>query len=129
MIPTSRGQNFGISTNDDEIDMPVVGNASDPHSERLKVGIEADVDAANEDEVRAARLAYYANTSYFDAKVGEVVKALEESGQLDNTIVIVTSDHGDLLGERGLWYKMSFLGAFSPRADDHGGAWRSTGNV
>ena len=95
--------------NDDEIDMPVVGNASDPHSERLKVGIEADVDAANEDEVRAARLAYYANTSYFDAKVGEVVKALEESGQLDNTIVIGTSDHGDLLGERGLWYKMSFL--------------------
>lgn len=98
---------------DDEIDMPVVDNApdllADPHSERLKVGIEADVDPANEDEVRAARRAYYANTSYFDAKVGEVVKALEESGQLDNTIVIVTSDHGDLLGERGLWYKMSFV--------------------
>ncbi len=94
---------------DDEIDMPVVTNASDPHSERLKTGIEADVDPANEGEVRAARRAYYANTSYFDSKVGEVVKALEEAELIDNTIVIVTSDHGDLLGERGLWYKMSFL--------------------
>ncbi len=94
---------------DDEIDMPVITNASDPHSERLKTGIEADVDAANEDEVRAARRAYYANTSYFDAKVGEVVKALDEAQLIDNTIIIVTSDHGDLLGERGLWYKMSFL--------------------
>ena len=44
----------------------------------VKAGIEADVDPANEDEVRAARRAYYANTSYFDSKVGEVVKALEE---------------------------------------------------
>ena len=94
---------------DDEIDMPVVTNASDPHSERLKAGIEADVDPANENEVRAARRAYYANTSYFDAKVGEIVKALEEAQLIDDTIVIVTSDHGDLLGERGLWYKMSFL--------------------
>ena len=37
------------------------------------------------------------------------MKALKESGQYDNTIIIVTSDHGDMLGERGLWYKMSFF--------------------
>ncbi len=40
--------------------------------------------------------------------VGELLGALEATGQRDNTIVIVTSDHGDMLGERGLWYKMHF---------------------
>jgi len=34
---------------------------------------------------------------------------LEESEQLDNTVIVVTSDHGDMLGERGLWYKMNFF--------------------
>ena len=38
-----------------------------------------------------------------------MVKALDDIGQLDNTIVIVTADHGDMLGERGLWYKMNFF--------------------
>ncbi len=91
------------------IDMPVCRNATDPHSERLRHGIEADVVVPSEAEIRKARHAYYANTSYFDSKVGAVVGALEESGQLDNTVVIVTSDHGDMLGERGLWYKMTFF--------------------
>ncbi len=45
--------------------------------------------------------------SYFDSKIGELVRTLDEIGVLDSTIVIVTSDHGDMLGERGLWYKMN----------------------
>ncbi len=93
----------------DAIDMPGSPEAEDPHSKRLMKGIEADVVAVSDEEVRNARHAYYANTSYFDSKVGAVVQALEESGQLDDTIVIVTADHGDMLGERGLWYKMTFF--------------------
>ena len=57
---------------------------------------------------KAARRAYLANVSYFDSKVGAIVQALRDIGELDNTIVIVTADHGDMLGERGLWYKMNF---------------------
>jgi choline-sulfatase len=38
-----------------------------------------------------------------------VLRALEETGQADNTIIIVSADHGDMLGERGLWYKMTFF--------------------
>lgn len=98
---------------DDDIDMPNAGYDDlpddDPHSIRLKKGIEADVTACSDQEIRNARRGYYANTSYFDSKVGELVQALEEAQLLDNTIVIVTSDHGDMLGERGLWYKMSFF--------------------
>ena len=47
--------------------------------------------------------------SYFDSKIGEIVQTLTEIGELENTIVIVTADHGDMLGERGLWYKMNFF--------------------
>ena len=93
----------------DEIDLPVVAHAGDPHSKRLRKGIEADVTEVTEDEIRNARHAYYANVSYFDHNVGIIVKALEESGRIDDTVVIVTADHGDMLGERGLWYKMSFF--------------------
>lgn len=92
-----------------DIDMPQTGLTDDPHTLRVHHGIGADVQPVTDQDIRNARRGYYANTSYFDSKVGEIVKALEESGQLDNTIVIVTSDHGDMLGERGLWYKMSFF--------------------
>ena len=93
----------------DAIDMPSSPDAMDPHSKRVMKGIEADTVSVTEEEVRNARHAYYANTSYFDSNVGRVVQALEESDQLDNTVVIVTSDHGDMLGERGLWYKMNWF--------------------
>ncbi|MBY6160151.1 choline-sulfatase [Mameliella alba] len=97
---------------DDEIDMPefvLAPEQQDPFSRRVMDGIEASHVPLTEAEVRRARRAYLANVSYFDSKLGEIVKALTDIGELDNTIVIVTADHGDMLGERGLWYKMNFF--------------------
>ena len=97
-----------------EIDMPahtIPYEQQDEFSKRLMDGIEASTVAVTEQEIRNARHAYYANTSYFDSKIGELVSILESTGQLDNTVFIVTADHGDMLGERGLWYKMSFFEA------------------
>jgi iduronate 2-sulfatase len=51
--------------------------------------------------------AYYASVSFMDAMTGKVLKALEETGQRDDTIVIFTSDHGYHLGEHDLWMKVS----------------------
>ncbi|HIA18806.1 MAG TPA: DUF4976 domain-containing protein [Planctomycetaceae bacterium] len=51
--------------------------------------------------------AYYASVSYMDALTGKVIKALEESGQRNDTIIIFTSDHGYHLGEHDLWSKVS----------------------
>lgn len=96
----------------EEIDMPkntLLGRPQDGFSKRLMRGIQADKITLSDDQIRNARHAYYANTSYFDSKVGEILTTLENTRLIDNTIVIVTADHGDMLGERGLWYKMNFF--------------------
>jgi choline-sulfatase len=96
---------------DEDIPMPAVGldeGSLHPHERRLR-----DVCAMNgveitEDHVRAARRAYYGAISYVDDHICALIALLRETGRLDDTIVIVTSDHGEMLGERGAWYKMSF---------------------
>ena len=95
-----------------DIDMPELVLApqdQDPLSRRIMDGIEATTQPLTDAEIRRARHAYYANVSYFDSKVGMLVRTLEEIGEADRTIVIVTADHGDMLGERGLWFKMNFF--------------------
>ena len=59
------------------------------------------------EQQRKAVGGYYASVSYMDAQVGKVMKALEESGVADRTIVIFTSDHGYHLGEHDFWAKVS----------------------
>ena len=98
--------------NSQEIDLPAVAlepEQQDPFSRRVMDGIEASNVILTEEEVRRARRAYYANVSYFDSKIGELERTLEEVGLADDTVVIATADHGDMLGERGLWYKMNFF--------------------
>ena len=82
---------------------------ADPHSRRLREMYAADADPLNDAELLRARRAYYAAISYLDERVGEVLEALRQSGLAGSTVVVFTSDHGELLGERGLWFKMSFL--------------------
>lgn len=59
--------------------------------------------------IRRARRAYYGAVSYFDAQVGRLVHLLDQLGLRDSTVIILTSDHGELLGERGLWFKRHFF--------------------
>ena len=61
-----------------------------------------------EDEIRTARAAYYGLITYLDDKIGRLLDALEESGMSEHTVIIHTSDHGESLGEHGLWRKMNF---------------------
>ena len=59
------------------------------------------------DQVRRALRGYFANISYVDDKLGEILAALEASRQ--EAVVLFVSDHGDMLGDRGLWFKMNFF--------------------
>jgi uncharacterized sulfatase len=52
---------------------------------------------------------YYACTSFMDAQVGKLLKALEESGQMDNTLIVFMGDHGYHLGEHNWWNKVTIF--------------------
>lgn len=58
--------------------------------------------------VARARTAYWALVSRMDAMIGQILDALDANGFADNTLVVYASDHGDSLGERGLWWKHTF---------------------
>jgi choline-sulfatase len=98
--------------NEDEIDMPRVADLAgreDPHSTRVRHVIGLGLATPTQAQVRAARRAYYGAVSYVDDQVGNLVSTLHEARFGHNTIVMLLADHGDMLGERGLWYKMSFF--------------------
>lgn len=92
------------------IDLPAIPHipyeARDPHSRRHYLLTRMDEYDMTDERIRMARHAYYGMVSYFDDKVGELLGALEDTGLRDDTVVILTADHGEMLGERGMWYKM-----------------------
>ncbi len=64
-------------------------------------------DAAFDDAMRRVAVAsYYGLCSFVDDLVGRIVKGLEDTGQMDHTVLIFTSDHSECLGDRGIWTKM-----------------------
>ena len=63
-----------------------------------------------EKEKKEAAAAYYASITEIDTKFQKLIDLVERKGQLDETIVVLTSDHGELLGAHGLYMKNS--GAF-----------------
>lgn len=97
--------------NDSDVPAPAVPAdhpaLRDVHAERLN-GI-YNFDAANRDAdlVRRARHGYYGMISYADRKIGELNAALESAG-FGDSVKFICSDHGEMLGERGMWFKKTF---------------------
>ena len=60
------------------------------------------------DEILRARAAYYGQITWMDEKIGKLIDTIEEQGLSENTVVVYTSDHGENLGEHGLWRKNTF---------------------
>ena len=101
----------------DEIDMPAVPPIPlaqrDVHSRWLYESHGMDDFEITAEHVRNARHAYYGMVEYVDDKFGRLVAVLEECDLREDTIVVVLADHGEMLGERGMWYKQTF---FEPSA-------------
>lgn len=95
----------------DNVDMPRIGHIPyaqcDPHSRRLRRAYAMNEEEMDPGDIRNARHAYYGQISYLDDKIGRLLHALEVTGLREDTVIVLTADHGDMLGERGLWYKMS----------------------
>jgi len=88
-------------------DVPAMDyDAHDPHSKRIFDANDWRNFDITENDIKQSRRAYFANISYLDDKIGEILETLESTRQ--EAVILFVSDHGDMLGERGLWFKMSF---------------------
>lgn len=90
-----------------EVEAPVDGATMGLHASfelRTRAGI-PKAGPLGEELSRTLKHAYLASTSYVDAQIGLMVKALEEAGVRENTIIIVWGDHGWHLGDMGVWGK------------------------
>jgi choline-sulfatase len=72
------------------------------------------IDIKSPESLKALRRSYYGLVTYIDSKVGELLEALEPLELRDKTIVVFTSDHGDMLAEKNMVQKRSFY-EFSSR--------------
>jgi arylsulfatase A-like enzyme len=57
------------------------------------------------EQVRRSRQAYYGSVSFIDEQVGRILDSLQRRGLLENTLILFTADHGDMLGDHNLWRK------------------------
>ncbi|WP_227751555.1 choline-sulfatase [Tabrizicola oligotrophica] len=79
----------------------------DPHSRRLMDACDWRSMEVTPEHIRRSRQGYFANISYVDDKIGEILAVLEASRQ--EAIIAFVSDHGEMLGRKSLWFKMNFF--------------------
>jgi choline-sulfatase len=88
-------------------DLPPAGAEPHPVMAEQRRRFQVDPPPPVEAQWRA-RAAYYGLCSFVDRQVGQVLGALEQAGLAENTLVVYTSDHGEMLGEHGAWWKSAF---------------------
>ena len=94
----------------DDIDMPIAWSPDQwpmhpPLADFRHARIQTAQETRSEDAIRHARLVYYAMCSFVDELIGDVLGALGDAGLTDDTRIVYTSDHGETLGDYGLWGK------------------------
>lgn len=106
-------QDYWDLYDEDKIDSPHIDHIPveerDPHSQSLYYHYGQDKCVLSKQDYRNARRGYYGMISYIDELFGQVMQALRDSGFADNTTVIFSSDHGDMIGERGMWFKKTLF--------------------
>ncbi|KPQ08589.1 MAG: choline-sulfatase BetC [Rhodobacteraceae bacterium HLUCCA12] len=86
---------------------PIAYDDQDPHARRIMDSSDWRAFDISEEQIRRARRGYFSNISYLDDKIGSLLAILE--GTRQDAVVVFVSDHGEMLGERGLWFKMNFF--------------------
>ena len=78
-------------------------SARHPYAEDLRRHFQTD--GFTEDQVRGLRQGYLAGVDFVDSQLGRLLDTLEATGLRDDTVVVYTSDHGEMLGMFGMWWK------------------------
>ena len=90
-------------------DMTMPRDTNEVWAEKVaKLKAHSQVQTMTDDFVREGIRHYLGAVSLVDQKIGEVIDTLNELGELDNTWIIYSADHGEMLGEHHLWAKHSF---------------------
>ncbi|MCY4007600.1 MAG: choline-sulfatase [Rhodobacteraceae bacterium] len=94
-----------------DIDLPAIAEDDDPHptTSWLKIHHGIDQFPPDEDTIRLSRRAYHAMISHLDDYLGELIAELKHLKLYEDTVIVFISDHGDMLGERGMWFKRTFF--------------------
>jgi choline-sulfatase len=92
-------------------DVTIPQEEQDSHSQRLLKVCDLWGKNFTPDQIKRARRAYYGAVSYVDDCIGQLLQVLKDCRLDEDTIIVFSGDHGDMLGERGLWYKMSYFEA------------------
>ncbi|MFP4029373.1 MAG: sulfatase [Candidatus Brocadiia bacterium] len=79
-----------------------------PGQQHQPSDVPAPIDGPDSEGLRKRRADYMDKCALLDKYVGEIMDTLEEQGILENTVIIFTSDHGDNLGDHGIWDKRYF---------------------
>jgi choline-sulfatase len=90
-------------------DVRIPKEDQDSHSKRLLQICDLWDQDFSDEQIKRAKRAYYGSVSYVDDCIGRLLETLEGAGLADSTVIIFSGDHGDMLGERDLWYKMSYF--------------------
>jgi len=72
-----------------------------------------EMDEISSVQHQRALAAYYGLVTEMDSSVGRIIEAVKQSSQAERTVIIYTSDHGDMAGEQGMWWKSNFYDASS----------------
>ena len=103
------GRYWDLETDEptDRLSRPAVGHTGDTTDHPMTIGAIEGFQTHEIDlhEQQRARAAYFACVDYLDELIGDFLATLDRDGALDNTIVVYTTDHGELAGEHGLWWK------------------------
>jgi choline-sulfatase len=106
-FPLTAPRRFIDKYTDRGIPDPFVPASGDAYDHPMSVGMRRGfmADAIDAEETRRARIGYFACVEYLDQVIGDLLARLDRDGLLDNTIIVYTTDHGEMAGEHGVWWK------------------------
>ena len=94
----------------EQVTPPKTGRTGDTAFHPMTTGMARGfrTEEISDQEMMRARAAYFACVDYLDEILGDLLLLMERSGLLENTIIVYTSDHGEMAGEHGMWWKNSW---------------------